>query len=228
MKTVSLILAALVMWGCDQSSGGQDASLDTWDAGDTGEAGDTGVEDTATDTGTDTGADVPADTIDDAPDAVTARVQFATSMGTFVVGLYGNAGPITTQNFLRYVDDGFYDGLVFHRVIADFMIQGGGYDETLTLHPPSYPPITLEIIPWLSHQPGVISMARTSDPDSATSQFFVCVFDDSYLDGDYAAFGMVESGMDVVDAISAVPTHSISGMDDVPVTPVVITTATRL
>jgi cyclophilin family peptidyl-prolyl cis-trans isomerase len=108
------------------------------------------------------------------------------------------------------------------------MIQGGGFDETLNRRSATYPPIELEIISWLSHQPGVISMARTSDPHSATSQFFVCVSDDSFLDGDYAAFGEVESGYDVVESISAVATHSTGGMDDVPVTNVVMTSVTRL
>jgi peptidyl-prolyl cis-trans isomerase A (cyclophilin A) len=218
-----LLPAAVLIAGCDQGGGTTDAWNDTMQdtTADTGEV-------METDTAADTEPDAPADTADDAEDAVTARVRFVTSMGTFVVGLHGNAAPVTTDNFTRYVDEGFFDGLIFHRVIAGFMIQGGGYDETLTRRAPAHPPIALEIVPWLSHQPGVISMARTSDPDSATSQFFVCVADDSSLDGDYAAFGAVESGYDVVESISLVATHTAGGMDDVPITPVVIESATRL
>jgi cyclophilin family peptidyl-prolyl cis-trans isomerase len=222
---VATLLCTVWTMGCDQETSGTDATIDT-----------TTDPDMETDTGTDPAvepADDPepdgtADVVDDAEDAVTARVQFDTSMGTFVVGLYGNAGPTTVDNFMAYVDDGFFDGLIFHRVIADFMVQGGGYDETLNRRAATYPPIPLEIITWLSHQPGVISMARTSDPDSATSQFFVCVSDDSFLDGDYAAFGEVESGYDVVESISVVATHSTGGMDDVPVTNVVMNSVTRL
>jgi cyclophilin family peptidyl-prolyl cis-trans isomerase len=180
------------------------------------------------DTTLDTEPDVVEDTASDAEDAVTARVQFDTTMGTFVVGLYGNATPITTENFLRYVDDGFYDGLIFHRVIPDFMIQGGGFDDGMTAHTPSYPPITLEIADWIHHTPGVISMARTSVPDSATSQFFVCVATNDFLDGEYAAFGDTESGYDVVESISLVSTHVEGAHENVPDIPVVINSATRL
>ena len=110
-------------------------------------------------------------------------------------------------NFLTYVNESFYDGLIFHRVIADFVVQGGGHLPDMSM-PSTHDPIPLEIIGWLSHQPGVISMARTPDPDSATSQFFICVDDESGLDGEYAAFGEVIDGYDVVEAISLVATDS--------------------
>ncbi len=220
---VAAILCAAWIMGCDQTGNGTDAAIDT--TTDTGT--DTAVE-PADDPTTDPEPDGSSDVVDDAPDAVTARVQFDTSMGTFVVGLYGNAGPSTVDNFLAYVDDGFFDGLIFHRVIADFMIQGGGFDETLNRRGATYPPIALEIIPWLHHTPGVISMARTSDLDSATSQFFVCVDTEPDLDTLYAAFGEVESGYDVVESISLVETHSAGGMNDVPVTNVVMNSVTRL
>ncbi|MFH2009838.1 MAG: peptidylprolyl isomerase [bacterium] len=171
-------------------------------------------------------AAVDAD-IEPDPFAVTERVELVTSMGSFVIALYGNGAPITVANFLSYVDAGSYANVIFHRVIAGFMIQGGGLYENMT-GAPTQPPIVLEILDGLSHQPGVISMARTSAPNSATNQFFICVADDSFLDGDYAAFGAVESGYDVVEAISAVQTGSVPPYDDVPLTPVVILSTARL
>ncbi len=176
----------------------------------------------------DEATDSDSDVMEDAgEEAVTARVRVETSMGTFTLGLYGNAGPVTVENFLTYVDEGFYSGTVFHRVIEYFMIQGGGFNTSL-IGPPTNPPIDLEIIPWLSHQPGVISMARTDDPNSATSQFFICVWENDFLDGDYAAFGIVEEGYDVVQAISHVETNVISPFENIPVTEVVINSMTRL
>jgi peptidyl-prolyl cis-trans isomerase A (cyclophilin A) len=220
---VLVMTAAAAAWGCDQNDPlPMDSATDNYSDSPADTGGDTGFDSPA-----DTAPDTTPDAVDDAEDAVTARVQFETSMGSFVVGLYGNAGPITVENFMTYVDEGFYSDLIFHRVIADFMIQGGGFYSDMTPASP-HGPITLEIIPWLSHQPGVISMARTSVPDSATSQFFICVSDDSGLDGDYAAFGEVESGYDVVQSISEVATHTVGSYEDVPVTPVVITSVTRL
>jgi cyclophilin family peptidyl-prolyl cis-trans isomerase len=163
---------------------------------------------------------------------VTDRVEFKTSMGTFVVGLYGNDAPVTVRNFLSYVDRGFYSGKVFHRVIPGFMIQGGGFDAALE-RSETDDPIRLEVIPGLKHELGVISMARTDDPHSATSQFFVCVASAVQLNGGYAAFGKVEEGIDVVVDISSVMTQTATGphggeMGDVPITPVVIEYARRL
>ena len=154
---------------------------------------------------------------------VTDRVEVVTTMGTMVFGLYGEEAPKTVANFLEYVDAGFYDGKIFHRVIPGFMIQGGGFDEQLA-RAETRDPIDLEIIPGLMHTPGVISMARTSDPHSATAQFFVCVSNTPQLNGAYAAFGELEEGMDVARRISAVRTKSADTdrgtMDDVPETPI--------
>jgi len=162
---------------------------------------------------------------------VTDRVAIRTSMGTIVVGLYGDDAPRTVTNFLSYVEQGFYSGTVFHRVIPGFMVQGGGFDPELQRRQTG-DPIQLELIPGLKHEPGVVSMARTSNPHSATSQFFICVARSAQLNGTYAAFGKVEEGMDVASAISTVPTHTAEGpsqpMDDVPVNPVIIESITRV
>jgi peptidyl-prolyl cis-trans isomerase B (cyclophilin B) len=142
-------------------------------------------------------------------------------MGDFTVGLYGNDGPITVGNFLTYVDEAFYDGLIFHRVIADFVVQGGGHNPDMSM-PTTHAPIDLEIIDWLHHTPGVISMARTSNPNSATSQFFICVETLPSLDGEYAAFGEVIDGYEVVEAMSLVETD----VNDKPVVDIVMESVT--
>ncbi|MBN2716231.1 MAG: peptidylprolyl isomerase [Deltaproteobacteria bacterium] len=156
---------------------------------------------------------------------VTQRVEIITSAGAIVVALYGDAAPKTVANFLSYVQSGYYDGLIFHRVIPGFMIQGGGYDKDMA-KVESGAPIPLELIPGIEHTAGTIAMARTSDPESATSQFFICVSDTEQLNGEYAAFGKVEEGLDVATAISQVETHSVETdvavMDDVPVIPVIV------
>ena len=120
-----------------------------------------------------------------------------------------NAAPITVQNFVKLIDEKFFDGLIFHRVIPGFMIQGGGMDGAMKEKRAKS--IKGEfasngIKNPISHVPGVLSMARTQVKDSASSQFFICQQDAAYLDGDYAAFGVVEEGMDVVDRIAAVDT----------------------
>jgi cyclophilin family peptidyl-prolyl cis-trans isomerase len=158
---------------------------------------------------------------------ITDRVELVTNLGTIVLALFGHDAPITTANFLVYVDEGFFDGLIFHRVIPDFMIQGGGYDEYLD-EQAAHDPIALEIVEALSHQKGVISMARTNEPNSATSQFFICVEDKSKLDGKYAAFGATLSGYEVAEDISLVETHTMGFFDDVPVETVFIESARRL
>jgi cyclophilin family peptidyl-prolyl cis-trans isomerase len=158
---------------------------------------------------------------------ITDRVELETSLGKIVLALFGNDAPITTNNFLMYIDEGFFDGLIFHRVIPDFMIQGGGYNEFLDA-PQTHDPIPLEIVQGLSHQPGVISMARAEDPVSATSQFFICVADNVRLDGNYAAFGATLEGYDVVEAISLVKTRTKGIFENVPVVPVLIESAKRL
>ncbi|MCD8391127.1 MAG: peptidylprolyl isomerase [Firmicutes bacterium] len=145
--------------------------------------------------------------------------------------LYPDLAPDTVENFVELADEGFYDGTIFHRVIEGFMIQGGGYDEDLN----SLKADTIDgeftsngFENDLSHTRGVISMARTQDPDSASSQFFIVQEDSTYLDGEYAAFGKVtdEESLEVVDDIASVKTGTVSsaGLEDVPVTPVVIKT----
>ncbi len=154
------------------------------------------------------------------------QVQFKTSMGNFTIEVYPDKAPKTVENFLQYVKDKHYDGTVFHRIIENFMIQGGGYtiskEERKTRAP-----IALEAQNGLKNDMGMVAMARTNQPHSATAQFFVNVQNNDFLnargasDG-YAVFGKVISGMDVVNKIKSVPT----GFMDVPKEPVVIQSAT--
>ena len=145
--------------------------------------------------------------------------------------LYPDLVPDTVENFVELAEDGFSDGTIFHRVIEDFMIQGGGYDENLKEQKTES--IKGEFAKngfenTLSHTRGVISMARAQDYDSATSQFFIVQKDATYLDGQYAAFGRVTEGMDIVDEIASVKTGTVasSNMEDVPIEPIVIDTIT--
>lgn len=151
-----------------------------------------------------------------------------TSMGTIKVELYPNKMPITTGNFIQLVNDGFYNGLVFHRVIDNFMIQGGGYYPNGTQKQDPYGAIKLETSADVLHVDGAISMARLSSPvDSATSQFFICDGAQTSLDGQYAAFGKVIDGMDIVRAIAAVQTTTKYGsMQDWPVNDIIINSIT--
>ena len=160
--------------------------------------------------------------------ALAQKIKLATSEGDIVVELDAAKAPKTVENFLQYVKAGHYNGTVFHRVIANFMIQGGGMTADLK-EKPTRSPIGLESRNGLTNQRGTIAMARTSDPNSATAQFFINVKDNDFLnqaqarDGNgYTVFGKVVEGMDVVDKIRAVPI----GLGDVPVTPVVIKKAT--
>jgi len=156
------------------------------------------------------------------------KVKLATSMGDIVVELDAAKAPKTVDNFVQYVKAGHYNGTVFHRVINNFMIQGGGMTADLK-EKTTRAPIPLEARNGLNNDRGTIAMARTPDPNSATAQFFINVKDNDFLnaaraaDGNgYAVFGKVVSGMDVVDKIRAVPT----GAADVPTTAVVIKKAT--
>lgn len=157
-------------------------------------------------------------------------VVMETSKGTIKIQLYGNDAPITAENFINYVEDGFYDGLIFHRVIEGFMIQGGGFNPDMTEKTPTYPSIKNEAaISQHRNKKGTIAMARTDDPDSATSQFFINLADNDFLDWDkaqdgygYCVFGEVTEGLGVVDKIANVETHSEKGHDDVPVNDIVI------
>ncbi len=163
----------------------------------------------------------------------TPQVTLVTNMGTIVLELNPNAAPQTVNNFLQYVSDGFYSKLIFHRVIPGFVIQSGGFTSGLNTAIPSYPAINLETPNGLSNLTGTLAMARTSDPNSATSQFYINLADNTnldYIDGNnpgYAVFGKVTTGMDVVNAIAQVPTQTVGGYSDVPVSDVIITSATR-
>ena len=146
--------------------------------------------------------------------------------GEITAELYPEKAPATVENFLSLVEKGFFEGLIFHRVINGFMIQGGGFDESFTQKHAD--PIKGEFIANgfmqndLRHTRGVLSMARTADPDSASSQFFLMHKDAPHLDAQYAGFGKVIDGIDVVDKIANVKTTSYGWYDDVPKIPVVI------
>jgi peptidyl-prolyl cis-trans isomerase A (cyclophilin A) len=154
-----------------------------------------------------------------------------TSFGPITIELDQEKAPITVENFLKYVDNGFYDNLIFHRVIPRFMVQGGGFDVNLREKSEGQKgKIKNESGNGLSNARGTIAMARTSDPDSAQNQFFINVADNKRLDafgGGYAVFGKVTDGMDVVDKIVKVQTTTQRGLDDVPAEPVLIKTARR-
>lgn len=167
-----------------------------------------------------------------APAWAQQKVRLATSAGDIVIELDAAKAPKTVENFLAYVKAGHYKGTVFHRVIPDFMIQGGGMDAKMA-EKPTRAPIPLEAKNGLSNLRGTVAMARTPAPDSATAQFFVNVKDNVFLDAansrdghGYAVFGRVVAGMDVVDRIRAVPTGNRGGHQNVPLDPVTIQSAT--
>jgi peptidyl-prolyl cis-trans isomerase A (cyclophilin A)/peptidyl-prolyl cis-trans isomerase B (cyclophilin B) len=159
-------------------------------------------------------------------------IEFKTSKGTFTVQLFDKQAPVSVENFLKYVDEGFFDGTIFHRVIAGFMIQGGGLTADLQ-DKKGHAPIKNEATNGLKNKRGTLAMARTNDINSATSQFFVNLKDNDFLDHKpgnygYAVFGRIDSGMDVVDAIAGVKTGNKAGHQDVPVEPIVIESVTRV
>jgi cyclophilin family peptidyl-prolyl cis-trans isomerase len=152
-------------------------------------------------------------------DPTNPRVKIQTSVGDITVELFAKEAPICTKNFLAYVNEDFYAGLVFHRVIKGFMIQGGGMDAS-GKPKKGKSPIKLEInYPTLKHWNGALAMARTNDPNSATSQFYICHGAQGGLDKNYAVFGVVREGSKVVDAIANTPTDR----SDKPKTDVTIT-----
>lgn len=163
------------------------------------------------------------------------QVKLETSMGNIVIELNQDKAPQTVNNFLQYVKAGFYDGTIFHRVIENFMIQGGGFDENFA-QKETRGPIENEADNGLSNQRGTIAMARTNDPHSATAQFFINTVDNQFLDfrgntpsgWGYAVFGEVIEGMDVVDKIRQVETTMRGPHQDVPVDNVVINKASIL
>lgn len=162
-------------------------------------------------------------------------VRFETNFGNFDVELYVEQAPITVENFLSYVDAGFYNGTIIHRVVKDFVIQGGGLTEDMN-NKKTNAPIVNEAGNGLSNLRGTIAMARTSVVDSATSQFFVNTVDNVRLDHrdetpagfGYAVFGRVIAGMKVIDAIAAVKTHTVDGYNNVPVTQVLVMSVARV
>jgi peptidyl-prolyl cis-trans isomerase A (cyclophilin A) len=160
------------------------------------------------------------------------KVRLATSLGDIVVELDHEKTPRTVDNFLQYVKAGHYDGTIFHRVIENFMIQGGGMKPDMS-EKATRAPIALESRTGLSNLRGTLAMARTMDPNSATAQFFINVKDNPFLDqpnsrdgNGYAVFGKVISGMEVVDRIKSVPVADKAGQQNVPTSPVTIKKAT--
>jgi peptidyl-prolyl cis-trans isomerase A (cyclophilin A) len=157
-----------------------------------------------------------------------------TSLGTVKVELYPDKAPISVKNFLSYVKEGHYDGLIFHRVIRDFMVQGGGFTNEMQERGSKRPPIKNEADNGLKNDRGTLAMARTSVVDSATAQFFINVVNNDFLNHraktpqgyGYAVFGKVTEGMDVVDKIRVVPTGNSGMFQDVPVQPVILLKAT--
>lgn len=168
--------------------------------------------------------------------ATETRVEMKTNLGSIVLELYPDKAPKTVENFLQYVNDGFYKNTVFHRVIAGFMIQGGGFDAALK-QKSARSPIQNEADNGLKNEPGTIAMARTSDPHSASAQFFINVANNAFLNYKaptqngygYAVFGKVVSGMEVVNKIAALPTGSGGPFGgDVPKNSVVIEDVIKL
>lgn len=160
------------------------------------------------------------------------KVQIDTTEGKIIVDLDEKAAPKTVANFLNYVNKGFYKDTIFHRVISNFMIQGGGFTRSMD-QKKTDAPIVLEDKNGLKNNVGTIAMARTNDPNSATSQFFINLKDNDFLNGSslkdgYAVFGKVISGMDVVRKIGRAPTASKGFYDDVPVRPIIIRSVTVL
>jgi peptidyl-prolyl cis-trans isomerase A (cyclophilin A) len=156
-------------------------------------------------------------------------IRFETSQGSFTVELFTKEAPISAENFQKYVDEQFFDGTIFHRVIPNFMIQGGGLTADFA-NKKTRDPIKNEATNGLKNKRGTLSMARTSDINSATAQFFVNLVDNAFLDNGsrdygYAVFGRVVDGMDVVDKIAAVKTGRKKGYQDAPLEDVVIISA---
>ncbi len=156
-------------------------------------------------------------------------IQFTTNHGTFTVELFEQDAPKTVANFLEYVQSGFYNGTIFHRVINGFMIQGGGFNEKMQ-QLPTRAPIENEAANGLKNERGTLAMARTNDPHSATAQFFINVVDNDFLNfkapqgasWGYCVFGKVQEGMEVIDSIKKVATGNSGFHQNVPIDPVII------
>ncbi|MBT9098647.1 peptidyl-prolyl cis-trans isomerase [Methylovulum psychrotolerans] len=157
------------------------------------------------------------------------KVKLTTSLGEITIQLNPEKAPISSANFLTYVKEGFYNGTIFHRVIPDFMAQGGGFDTSFT-QKAVHAPIKNEANNGLANKRGTLAMARTNVPDSATGQFFINLKDNTFLNHTsptasgwgYAVFGEVISGMEVVDAMAKAPTGNRGGHQDVPKTDIIV------
>jgi peptidyl-prolyl cis-trans isomerase A (cyclophilin A) len=159
-------------------------------------------------------------------------IRFETTLGDFTIELFDKEAPQSVANFLRYIDDGFFDGTIFHRIVPGFVIQGGGFTEDMA-QKRTQPPVKNEADNGLKNKRGTLSMARTNDINSATSQFFVNLKDNDFLDHSranfgYAVFARVTAGMDVIDKIAAVKTGRQRGFDDVPVDAVIMKSVKRI
>jgi cyclophilin family peptidyl-prolyl cis-trans isomerase len=159
-------------------------------------------------------------------------IRFETTLGDFTIEFFEKEAPESVANFIRYIEDEFFDGTIFHRIVPGFVIQGGGFTEDMT-QKKTKPPIKNEADNGLKNQRGTLSMARTNDINSATSQFFVNLKDNHSLDHSrgnfgYAVFAKVTEGMDVVDKIAAVETGRKRGFDDVPVDAVTMKSVKRV
>ena len=160
-------------------------------------------------------------------------LEFKTSKGTFTVQLFDKQAPVTVENFLKYADDGYFEGTTFHRVIPGFMVQGGGLDANMKAKAGQRAPIKNEAENGLKNKRGTLTMARTNDINSATSQFFINLVDNDFLDNKpgnfgYAVFGRVDSGMEVLDAIAQVKTGNRAGHGDVPTETITIESVRRI
>lgn len=159
-------------------------------------------------------------------------VLFKTNYGDIEIEVFEDKAPLTVENFLKYVDDGFYDNTIFHRVIPNFVVQGGGMTEALE-QKPTREPIKNEADNGLKNLQGTLSMARTMDVDSATSQFFINLVDNAFLDHGardfgYAVFAKVSKGMDVVQKMAKVKTKNVGFHQDVPAEPLIIESAKQI
>jgi cyclophilin family peptidyl-prolyl cis-trans isomerase len=162
------------------------------------------------------------------------KVRLETSKGNIVLELDEAKAPVTVANFLKYVDEGFYDGTIFHRVIASFMVQGGGFDKDMK-QKKTHAEIVNESSNGLENKRGAIAMARTSAPNSASSQFFINIVDNAFLNKaqaqdrvGYCVFGSVVEGIETLDLIKVVKTGNVKGHGDVPLEPVLLNKAVRV
>jgi cyclophilin family peptidyl-prolyl cis-trans isomerase len=159
-------------------------------------------------------------------------IRFQTSLGDFTIEFFEKEAPLSVANFKSYIEDGYFDGTIFHRIVPGFVIQGGGFTEDMS-QKKTKAPVKNEADNGLKNKRGTLSMARTNDINSATSQFFVNLKDNDFLDNSrgnfgYAVFAKVTEGMDVIDKIAAVATGRKKGFDDVPVEAVIMTSVRPL